>query len=274
MITAAAPRVRDYLSYSAVRTFQGCPLKYRFRYVDGLTEDCVSSALVFGSAIHAAVEFFYSQQLAGEAAPDLRTLLKIYECSWNERSREQIRFGSQETPESLNALAARMLHTFLKSELRIPEGRIIGVEEELRGQLSPDLPGVLGRIDLILETEDAVIVQDFKTSRSLWAHEHAYEQAEQLLLYASLARHLVPGKPLRLQFTVLTKTKTPQLQRVEATFDEQRLKRTTRVLQTVWQAIQAGHFYPAPSPIQCSGCGYRKQCEAWSGNPPPGDNDA
>ncbi len=27
---------RDYLSYSAVRTFQGCPLKYRYRYIDGL----------------------------------------------------------------------------------------------------------------------------------------------------------------------------------------------------------------------------------------------
>ncbi len=51
MITAASPPTRDYLSYSAVRTFQSCPLKYRFRYLDGLAEECVSSALVFGSAI-------------------------------------------------------------------------------------------------------------------------------------------------------------------------------------------------------------------------------
>ena len=35
MIAVATPQ-RDYLSYSAVRTFQGCPLKYRFRYIDGL----------------------------------------------------------------------------------------------------------------------------------------------------------------------------------------------------------------------------------------------
>ena len=38
MITTAPPPKRDYLSYSAVRTFQGCPLKYRFRYIDGLPE--------------------------------------------------------------------------------------------------------------------------------------------------------------------------------------------------------------------------------------------
>lgn len=57
MITATEPGIRDYLSYSAVRTFQSCPLKYRFRYVDGLHEDSVSSSLIFGSAIHAAVVF-------------------------------------------------------------------------------------------------------------------------------------------------------------------------------------------------------------------------
>ena len=62
MITVAPPPKRYYLSYSAVRTFQACPLRYRFRYIDGLPEDCVSSSLVFGSAIHAAVEFFFSQQ--------------------------------------------------------------------------------------------------------------------------------------------------------------------------------------------------------------------
>lgn len=45
MITAAKPVVRDYLSYSAVRTFQSCPLKYRFRYVDRLEEDRVSASL-------------------------------------------------------------------------------------------------------------------------------------------------------------------------------------------------------------------------------------
>ena len=54
MITLAPPPTRDYLSFSAVRTFQGCPLKYRFRYIDGLPEDCVASSLVFGSAIAAS----------------------------------------------------------------------------------------------------------------------------------------------------------------------------------------------------------------------------
>ncbi|MDA0660786.1 MAG: PD-(D/E)XK nuclease family protein [Planctomycetota bacterium] len=265
MITVAPPPTRDYLSYSAVRAFQGCPLKYRFRYIDGLPEDCVSSSLVFGSAIHAAVEFFFSQQLAGEEEPSLDELLDVYQQSWRDRSEQEVRFGKTETADSLHQLADRMLTAFLASDLTKQEGRIIGVEEELRGELSPELPDLLGRVDLLLETDDSVIVQDFKTSRSAWNDYQAEDQSEQLLLYGELARRLVPGKQVRLQFAVITKAKTPKVQLLEASFDESKLDRTKRVFENVWSAIQSGHFYPSPSPMQCPGCGYRNQCAAWLG---------
>ena len=265
MITVAPPPKRDYLSYSAVRTFQACPLRYRFRYIDGWPEDCVSSSLVFGSAIHAAVEFFFSQQLAGEEAPSLDELLDVYQQSWRDRSEQEVRFGKTETSDSLHQLADRMLAAFRASDLTKQEGRIIGVEEELRGELSPELPDLLGRVDLLLETDDAVVVQDFKTLRSAWNEYQAEDQSEQLLLYGELARRLVPGKQVRLQFAVITKAKTPKVQLLEASFDESKLDRTKRVFENVWSAIQAGHFYPVPSPMQCPGCGYRSQCVAWRG---------
>jgi putative RecB family exonuclease len=272
MIAVAPPPKRDYLSYSAVRTFQGCPLKYRFRYIDGLSEDCVSSSLVFGSAIHSALEFFFSQQLAGEEETGLDELLAVYQQSWRDRSGQAVRFAKTETADSLHQLADRMLKAFLASDLTKQEGRIIGIEEELRGELSPELPDLLGRVDLLLETDDAVVVQDFKTSRSAWNEYQAEDQSEQLLLYADLVRRLVPGKKVRLQFAVITKAKSPKVQLLEANFDESKLDRTKRVFESVWSAISAGHFYPAPSPMQCSGCGYRSQCDAWRGNSNQGLN--
>jgi hypothetical protein len=64
---------RDYVSWSALSTFRTCPLKYRFRYVDGLPEESVSSALVFGSGIHTAVEQHFQALLSGDPTPDLNT---------------------------------------------------------------------------------------------------------------------------------------------------------------------------------------------------------
>mgnify|MGYP002637691799 CR=1 FL=1 len=165
----------------------------------------------------------------------------------------------------MHELADRMLAAFLASDLTKQEGRIVGVEEELRGELSPELPDLLGRVDLLLETDDAVVVQDFKTSRSAWSEYQAEDQSEQLLLYADLVRRLIPGKQLKLQFAVITKAKTPKVQLLEANFDESKLDRTKRVVEKVWSAIESGHFYPSPSPMQCPGCGYRSQCAAWRG---------
>ena len=48
---------RDYISHSAITTYQQCPLRYRFKYVDGLPETVVSSALIFGGAIHSTLEY-------------------------------------------------------------------------------------------------------------------------------------------------------------------------------------------------------------------------
>jgi putative RecB family exonuclease len=266
MITTAPQVLRDYLSYSAVRTFQSCPLKYRFRYIDGLAEDCVASSLIFGSAIHAAVEFYFTRQLSGESAPSLDLLLDVYQQSWKDRAEEKIQFGKSETSDALHDMAHRMLEKFLASELIQPEGRIIGIEEGFRGVLIPGLPDLLGYVDLLLETNDAVIVRDFKTSRSAWDPQQAADQSDQLLLYADLVRQVMPGKQLRLQFAVLTKTRDPKIQLLETRFDESRLDRTKRVVESVWSAIQSGHFYPSPSPMQCPSCGYRTQCNAWRGN--------
>jgi putative RecB family exonuclease len=66
---------RDYISWSALSTFRTCPLKYKFRYVDGLPEESVSSALVFGTGIHTAVEQHYQAILSGDPNPDLDALL-------------------------------------------------------------------------------------------------------------------------------------------------------------------------------------------------------
>jgi len=268
MISAPAgnPDVaRDYLSYSAIRTFQGCPLRYRFRYVDRLPEEQISGSLVFGSAVHAAVEFYFRQQLAGEPPPDLGSLREVYRSAWETHPAERIQLGKSETTSQLHELADRMLSAFLASEFRDPGGRILGVEEELRGELVPGLPDLLGRIDLLVESERGVIIRDFKTARTQWTEEQADEQSEQLLLYADLVRKLLPNSLVRLQFLVISKTRDPRLQLLETSMVEARLNRTRQVIERTWSAIQAGHFYPAPSSIQCSSCSYRRACRDWRG---------
>ncbi len=96
---------------------------------------------------------------------------------------------------------------FQASDFANPVGSVIGVEEELRESVIPGLPDLLVRLDLIVDTQESLIVTDFKTARGRWSQDHADDAAEQLLLYSELAKQLVPGKPVRLEFAVVTKTK-------------------------------------------------------------------
>lgn len=272
MITATTPNEaakqltgRNYTSFSAISTYQQCPSRYYFRYLAGLPEETVSSSLVFGGAIHAAIELHFRELLAGNEAPDLDMLLGAYQAAWQEREPGTVQFGKDETADSLGRLADRMLRAFQTSDLAQPSGTIIGIEEELREPLVPGCPDLLARVDLLVDTGSELVITDFKTARSRWSQEQADESAGQLLLYSELVQQLDPGKSVRLEFAVLTKAKEPAIDRLSVRHDRQQVTRIKRTIERVWRAILAGNFYPAPSPLNCPTCPFRRPCRAWTG---------
>jgi putative RecB family exonuclease len=262
---AAAEKLtgRDYISFSAINTYRQCPLRYHFRYVLGLPEKTVSAALVFGGAIHSAVELHFREILAGNPAPDLDMLLDAYQEAWKERSPGEIIFGKDDNVSTLGSLAERMLVTFQESDFAEPAGSIIGVEEELRQPLVQGCPDVLARVDLLVDAGDSLVVVDLKTARCRWSQEQVRESSDQLLLYHELARSLADGRPVKLQFAVLTKTKAPALELYDVPVDQGQLERTKRIVEQVWQAIEAGSVYPSPSPMQCPTCPFVDECRGW-----------
>jgi putative RecB family exonuclease len=256
---------RDHISYSAISTFQACPLRFYFRYVLDLPEEFVSASLVFGSAIHAALEFHFLELIEGKKAPGLESLIGAYHNAWNERDNASIRFGSHGSIQSYEKLASQMLAEFQRSAVAHPRGRIVGIEEELMGEIVPGCPDLLARVDLLIDTGNALLVRDFKTARGIWSHDRVTDSASQLLLYHQLAGSLAGGKPIALEFVVLTKTKRIAIDTHPVRPHKKQVERTKRTVERVWQAIQAGHFYPNPSPVQCPSCPYRGACREWTG---------
>lgn len=257
------PTGRDYISFSSLNLYRTCPLRYFFKYNLGLPEDTVSSSLVFGGAVHRSIELHFRELLSGNPAPSSDALLREFWEGWEERGLEQVRFGKGEDRESLGILAERLLVAFQQSDAARPAGQILAVEEELRGAVVPGCPDVLGRVDLIVDTGRELVVSDWKTARSRWSQEQAEDAAEQLILYAELAKDFAPSKPVKLEFVILTKAKEPVVDRHLMPVSPAHVTRTKRVVERVWQAIDGGSFYPAPSAVNCPSCPYREQCRAW-----------
>jgi len=256
---------RDYISWSAISTYRSCPLRYFFRYCERLPEECVSASLVFGGAIHAAVQYWFEQLMAGHVEPDLDTQLDVYRDAWRERETAEVLFSKGDNANTLGALAERMLAAFRASQFARPAGMILGVEEQLRSPIIPGCPDVLARVDLIVDEGDALLVTDLKTARCRWTQHQAEDAAEQLLLYGELVNGMIRGRPVRLEFAVITKTKDPAVDRRVVVVDQRRIDQTRQTVGRVWRAIEGQHFYPSPSPSQCPTCEFREACRKWSG---------
>jgi putative RecB family exonuclease len=261
----ALPAARHHISHSSISLFQSCSLRYFFRYVAGLPEQTVAASLVVGSGLHAGIEWHFRELLAGNPPPDLDTLLDLFWDTWHEHDGQEVHFSKGEDINSVGHLAERMFRTFQATSFSQPNGTILGVEEELRGPLLPGLPDLLARVDLLTEEADALVVTDFKTTRSAWGEEHVTDAATQLLLYHELAKPLADGKPVRLRFAVLTKGKFPELEVHDVPVDPHRVQRTKHIVKLVWKAIQSGFYFPNPSPINCHSCPYRQPCRDWKG---------
>lgn len=256
---------RDHLSFSSINAYQRCPLAFYFRYVAQLAERTVSSNLVFGSAIHRAVQFHFDESMAGNEPPSLEALLGEFDAARNEYDPQSIRYGRNEDRDGLLPMAERVLAAFQSNPVAKPSGVILGIEEELRGPVVSGCPDLLGRIDLIVETSDSVVITDWKTSRARWSRQQVDSAAPQLLLYHELVKSFAPRKRLRLQFAVLNKSGKARLDLHEVPVYQAQVDRTKRIVERIWQAIDKQVFYPAPSPAQCPTCAFREPCRQWTG---------
>ena len=90
-LVGADGRVR--LSFSRVDTYENCPRKFRYRYVDRLPSR-PAPALSFGTSVHGALERFYDRKLPEEPSED-ELLGFLYE-EW-----EQVGFAELDRAEQL-----------------------------------------------------------------------------------------------------------------------------------------------------------------------------
>ena len=72
----------ESLSPSQINLYLTCSLKYRFQYIDRLPKLTHSANLVFGGAIHAALEWLHKERKKGKPPP-LDEILRVFEADWN-----------------------------------------------------------------------------------------------------------------------------------------------------------------------------------------------
>lgn len=258
MSTAPALRFEPHLSVSQISTWMQCPRKYRFQYIDKMPWPAVPSSLTFGTAVHAALAALSQARLEGDE-PTVESLHAAYRVAWASESKP-IEMKDGETPEALDAMAKAMLAVALEQ----PQvGRVIAVEESFRIRLAPDIPPLVGVIDLIEERDGRAVIVEHKTGAQRFTDQRVADD-NQPTAYALAALEMgLPGvktiDDVEVRFNVLLKLKKP-------TIDERPTRRSARqadelreVAAAVWAAREAGIFPPNRG-WACATCPFREPC--------------
>ncbi len=263
-------RSRPHWSYSAISQYLRCPLQYFFQRILGLPSRSIGLGLVLGSAVHAGLAE-YHRRLMDQSAIDSEAILKAFHESWGEKeANETIQFRDGDTRDDGIAQGIHLLEIYLKEP---PPQGIIAVEQRslvpLYNSQGEYLETPLVAItDLLTETEGELTVREFKTSGRAYSASDV-ESSLQPTCYTHAIRETL-GRDANVEYTVLVKTKTPKIQRIQTSRYGDDCGRLGDLVQSIQRAVDLGIFYPVESPMNCSTCPYRQQCREWGqrSNPP------
>ncbi len=253
-------------SHSRISSFESCPLKYRFRYLDRIKTGVDGVEAFMGSRVHETLERLYREKKRG-VLPKLPSLLSHYESNWERHWHPKVRIvRSGKTAEHYNQIGRDCITSYYERFVPFDEGRTISIEQRVMFTLDGDgRYKMQGYIDRLVEAEDGTVeIHDYKTSASL-PRQTALDEDRQLALYQIGVQEKDPDAHnvvlvwhyLRHKKT-LTSRRTPN--------DLLSLREETIVL---IREIEEAKEYPARESKLCAWCDYADMCPAWEGRPAP-----
>lgn len=241
-----APAPAAY-SYSQIRCYAACPLRYRYVYVDGWREQPRRAALWFGRVFEDALAVYFRR---GNAQAELSR-------GWSCHRDEDLEYSRNEKWETMYRQGQRLLERFaadsrvrvqprrlqLKMERRLPRGRRF-----------------LGYIDAIGALDGRPTVLDWKTTSSRYPEtpDGLISLDPQLICYAWLSgiRNVA--------LVVFLRKQVAEIQYLQATISERQIETWERLVEETVDRIEAGVF-PAHSGIRfpsspCPSCAHLGLC--------------
>jgi putative RecB family exonuclease len=265
-VDLAEPQKRasiKHLSWSGISEYRTCPRRFYYHKVACVPEESRSASLVFGGAIHKAIEKIYEAKLEGRKAPSVQALLAAYESAWGAEAKDgpPITYPKGESQEILKDTASRMLKAFRTYALRT-KSKIIAIEHEAFFTLLPGVVPLKARLDLVEIEGHNLVLSDWKTSKSRWSENKTAESLPQLVVYAAAVANLVRElglKKIQPRFVILTKAKTPVVQLLEPKASQADVVRLKELVSETADAINKGVF-PRREGWPCGYCPFAKQC--------------
>jgi DNA helicase-2/ATP-dependent DNA helicase PcrA len=244
---ALPPDAELTVSHKQVDDYQTCPLKYHYIHVLRIPLRQHHS-VVYGNALHRAVEFYLTRRAAGNFTA-LDDLLGAYDEAWRNEG-----FLTREHEEQRRLAGRAALARFYHEE-EASGGKPAAVEQEFGVALGPTR--VRGRFDRLDASPAGTVVIDYKSSDvadQRKADQRARESL-QLKIYALALREMTGRLPAQVELRFLESGLAGRHRPTDVD-----LAAARAAIEAAAAGIRARRFAATPAYQTCRYCPYNQVC--------------
>ena len=247
-------------SHSKLETFNQCPLKYKFRYIEKIKPEQKSIEGFLGEKVHETLEWLYSQ-VKKEKIPTIDEIILYYASSWHKDFKPEVYFIVKQdiTIKDYFEKGIKFLLDYYQGNYPFNDNTIF-TEKMVSILLDEDedykMIGIIDRIVYNKEKREYEI-HDYKTSNTLPTEERI-ESDKQLPLYSIAIKDNYNADKIQLIWHYLAYNKRIYSRRT----DEQLLKLKKETLELI-KKIENTKFFPYNKSVLCNWCEYKNMCLVW-----------
>lgn len=262
------------ISYSALETYQQCPLKYKFQEIDKIRVP-KSKEAVFGSTIHDTMKFIHTP---GILSPTLDQAMEHFTNSWNpavfdNENEERAAFSQgikiiqdyyqKNNPANFNIID---LETRFQIEIdpvrsNAPWAHADAKAHRTSNGVKAETHIISGIIDRIDKTADGYEIIDYKTTKKMPSQEKV-DHDLQLSVYLNAFLSRYPKEAENLDKVKVSLYYLKHGVKLSSTRTHDHLEKSRQLFLDTIKIIEAGEFAPIVSPL-CDWCGYQNRCPMW-----------
>jgi putative RecB family exonuclease len=248
-------------SHSRISTFEQCPLRFKYSYIDKLETEISGSIEAFmGSRVHDALEKLY-KDLKFEKENSAQEIVDFYNEEWTKHWNDKILVVRAEyDSENYRKIGERCIIDYYNRYRPFRDGRTIGLEIRVVMQLDNEKKYVLqGFIDRLTDAgEGTYEIHDYKTGNSL-PDQEKLDLDRQLALYSIAVKEMYHDcRKVILVWHYLAFDKELRSERSTAQLEKLRTDTIGLI-----KRIESAQDYPAQESMLCEWCQYRALCPRW-----------
>jgi putative RecB family exonuclease len=249
-------------SHSRLSTFEQCPLKYKFRYIDKIKPEIEKTIEAhLGSVVHNTLEWIYNSIKENpENPPSLDHIINYYIQSWEkDLTKDTLIVKKQLTSQDYLNKGVQFLADYFQENYPFKDGTI-ECEKKIIIDLDENtkIQGFVDRLVHNIETGEYEI-HDYKTANTL-PTQKKMDEDRQLALYSIAIKELYgKDKEVKLVWHYLAYN-----HKIISKRTQEQLEKLKEEIKSLIKQIENTKEFPPNKSILCDWCEYKNICPEWN----------